>query len=89
MVRSSAAAAMESETYRAMCGELLSDRLFAQLWDTYDLATPTGSMENRVTSAAVGSFAYTSITLDITDGDHWLVMQIPDDASARRLTAVD
>ncbi len=88
MVRSATASRLEDREYRRMCDDLRRDPLFAAAWDTYDVATPMGSISTVVESAAIGTFSYQALTLEIPDDDgHWIVMQVPDAPSAARLRA--
>jgi len=86
MVRGAAAAHAGDGEYRTMCEELRRDSLFAAAWDAYEIAAPMGSPEIVVASCAVGTFVYRPLTLELPDGDgHFIVMQVPDEASACRL----
>jgi len=86
MVRSTNASRFEDAEYRRMCDELRTDPLFAAAWDAYDVAMPLGSVSTVIESAAVGTFAFRSLTLEVPDDDgHWLVIQVPDEGSGERL----
>ena len=89
MVRSSIASRLEDAAYRRMCDDLRADPLFARAWDAYDVALPMNTTSTLVESAAVGTFSYDTLTLEIPDDDgHWIVIQVPDAPSAERLRAV-
>jgi transcriptional regulator with XRE-family HTH domain len=88
MVRSAVAAHLEDDEYQRMCDQLRTDALFSAAWDAYDIATPLGSIRTEVESAALGTFAYETLTLEVPDDDgHWIVIQVPDASSAERLRA--
>ncbi len=88
MVRAGIAARLEDPEFRRMCDDLRTDPLFAAAWDAYDVAHPMGSTSTLVESAAIGTFSYQTLTLEIPDDDgHWIVMQVPDAPSAARLRA--
>jgi hypothetical protein len=88
MVRATRASRLEDEAYRRMCDDFRKDPLFAAAWDGYDIATPLGSTTTSIESAAVGTFSYEALTLEIPDDDgHWLVIQVPDAPSSVRLRA--
>lgn len=88
MVRSALASRLEDREYRRMCDDLRTDPLFAAAWDGYDIATPLGALSTTVESAAIGTFSYRALTLEVPDDDgHWIVMQIPDAPSDARLRA--
>lgn len=88
MVRAGLASRLEDRDFRRMCDDLRTDPLFAQAWDAYDIATPLGSVSTLVESAAIGTFSYQALTLEIPNDDgHWIVMQVPDAPSANRLRA--
>ena len=86
MVRGGLSAFIGDPEYRSMCDELLSDPVFAQMWEEFDVFTPLRRLEIEVDSKAVGTFCYRTVTLDVADDDgHWIVVQVPFGDSAVRL----
>ncbi len=69
MVRAGIAARLEDPEFRRMCDDLRTDPLFAAAWDAYDVAHPMGSTSTLVESAAIGTFSYQTLTLEIPDDD--------------------
>jgi transcriptional regulator with XRE-family HTH domain len=89
MVRSGAGRRIDDPEYRRMYEALRADAVFRAAWDGYEIATPAGTIATRVTSAAVGDFAYEALTLSVLDdAGYFIVMQVPDEPSAARLRAV-
>jgi transcriptional regulator with XRE-family HTH domain len=88
MVRSGAGRRIDDPEYRRMYEALRADAVFRAAWDGYEIATPAGTIATRVTSAAVGDFAYEALTLSVLDdAGYFIVMQVPDEPSAARLRA--
>ena len=89
MVRTGAGRRIDDPMYRELCESLNDDPVFRAAWDAYDVAAPRGSIPTLVQSAAVGSFAYEALTLALPDdAGHFIVVQVPDEASAARLRTV-
>lgn len=63
---------------------LLGDEMTRSIWDQFEIAAP--HLPNRCTiESPVGTFSYETLNLPISGALYAIVVQVPDDASRRRL----
>ncbi|MBD5606944.1 MAG: hypothetical protein IAI48_17925 [Candidatus Eremiobacteraeota bacterium] len=69
-----------------MCDYLQTDPVFAEAWHAFEVSTPLRPLDIAVESAAIGTFRYRTVTLEVTGQDgHWIVVQVPHGECALRL----
>ena len=86
MVRGGLSAFLGDPEYRRMCDDLQSDHVFAEAWKVFEVSTPLRPLEIAVESAAIGTFRYRTVTLEVAGRDgHWIVVQVPHGECALRL----
>ncbi len=86
MVRVGAGRLVNDPVYRGLYADLSADPIFAEAWESYDIATPFGSRRTRITSRAIGEFVYEVVSFPTPgEGRKSIVIQVPDEASGKRL----
>ncbi len=88
MVRSTTVSHLHDAEFVETLNELRTDSTFASAWDAYDVLHPQNSISTVVESKLVGTFAYQTLSMEVpNEGGHFLVMQVPEEASADALAS--
>jgi transcriptional regulator with XRE-family HTH domain len=87
MLRSTHGRRLYWEGLRHLRDRLIADDVIRAIWEEYEIVSPLLSNSCTIDSS-FGEFTYKALTLPIPGTSHALVVQVPDDASRKRLAGV-